>query len=58
MYWERTVDDVGMWGKEGIDVAADSGTLIGSSLAKKILVAVEWGSQIWMLRSGWPKQTN
>ena len=54
MYWERTVADVGMWGKEGIDVAADSGNQIGSSSARKTLVVVERGSQTWMLRSGWP----
>ena len=58
MCWERTVADVGMSGKEGIDVAADSGTQTGSSSVRKILVVVEWGSQTWMLRSAWPEQTN
>ena len=53
MEWERTVADVGMLGKEGIvDVAVDLGIQIDSSSVRNIPVAVEWGLQTYVPRSG------
>ena len=52
MEWERTVADVGMLGKEGTDAAVDSSNQIDSSSVRKILVAVEWGLQTYVPRSG------
>ena len=53
MGWERTDPVVGMLGKEGIvDVAVDLGIQIDSSSVRNIPVAVEWGLQTYVPRSG------